>query len=794
MKNLRYSVVLFLILVFSGLAMAQRVPPKPDKPGRDTKDKTLSPYFFVKSDDPSIDQLPLKSTAVHVDIAGVIANVEVTQVYKNTGKRPIEAIYIFPASTRAAVYAMKMTIGKRTIIAKIMEREKARKKYEQAKAQGKSASLLEQQRPNVFRMNVANILPGDVIRVELKYTENLVPTDGTYEFVYPTVVGPRYSNAKECRVPKSGDWVSNPYTHQGKKPTYTFDIGVDIQGGMPVADVKCPSHKVNIAFDGPNTATIRLAKAEKFGGNRDFILKYRLKGRKVQSGLLLYHGRRENFFLAMLQPPKRVKPRQIPKREYIFIVDVSGSMNGFPLDISKRLLRELIGSLRPSDRFNVLLFAGTSALMAPRSVRANKKNIKKAIYVINNQHGSGGTELLPAMDRALSLPRVEGVSRTIVILTDGYVTMEKQAFDLIRKKLGRANFFAFGIGSSVNRFLIEGIAHTGMGEPFIVTNPADAMPAARRFRKYILSPVLTSIKLTTPGFDTYDVIPENIPDLFAERPIIVFGKYRGKAKGRMKIHALTARGRFSQVLKVKAFNPQKANIALKYLWARHKIAELSDYAGLVSMGYGRGSNAADLKSKITALGLKYNLLTRYTSFIAIDRRIRLKDGKAVTVKQPLPMPQGVSDLAVGSGTYRGAGGASKDMKFSEAARPRFMKLKPVHRPGLAKALINRPVINKKCRLGKISVDTKGGAMDARAIRRVIHRHLAGIRHCCMGIAKKHGKLMIILFVDKSGRVVKVRLRGRTVFSRIKRCFTKLFSRIRFPASKRPFKIKIIMKY
>src|SRR4030065_2753024 len=201
--------------------------------------KTLSPYFFIKSDDSGVDQLPLKSTSADVKVVGVIADVIVAQVYKNEGKKPLEAIYIFPASTRAAVYGMKMTIGKRTIIAKIQEREEARRQYEQAKQEGKSASLLEQQRPNVFQMNVANILPGDVIQVELKYTELLVPTDGIYEFVYPTVVGPRYSNQPAETALPSQMWVENPYLHQGGSPPYTFDIMTKLVAGLPIQNIAC---------------------------------------------------------------------------------------------------------------------------------------------------------------------------------------------------------------------------------------------------------------------------------------------------------------------------------------------------------------------------------------------------------------------------------------------------------------------------------------------------------------------------------------------------------------------------
>ena len=475
---LRSMVFLFLAasILFGTTGIAQQ---------KESDDKTLSPYFFVKSDDPSVDRLPLKATSAAVSISGVIADVKVTQMYKNEGSHALEAIYVFPASTRAAVYAMKMTIGERTINAKIKKRNEARQEYEQAKQQGKSASLLEQQRPNVFQMNVANIMPGDVVRVEMSYTELLVPTDKVYEFVYPTVVGPRYSNQPASDAPSPDKWIQNPYLHESEAPPYTFDINVNIAAGMPIQKLFCTSHKVDVHYHGNSTASIDLEPTEKAGGNRDYILKYQLAGEQVDSGLLLYQGAKENFFLLMLQPPKRVTLAQIPGREYIFIVDVSGSMHGFPLDISKNLLKDLIGNLRSEDRFNVVLFAGGSTVMSETSVAANSGNIARALNVINNQQGGGGTELLPALKRALALPKAEGFSRTIVIATDGYVSVEEEAFDLIRNNLDNANMFAFGIGSSVNRHLIEGMAHVGQGEPFLITKPEEASAKAEAFRKLI---------------------------------------------------------------------------------------------------------------------------------------------------------------------------------------------------------------------------------------------------------------------------------------------------------------------
>ncbi|HPJ95953.1 MAG TPA: VIT domain-containing protein [Syntrophales bacterium] len=630
-------IILGIVVSLIGLSTASSQP-------ESSADRTLSPYFFVQSEDASVDQLPLKSTMADVQIAGVIADVRVAQVYKNEGKTPLEAIYVFPASTRAAVYGMKMQIGKRTIEAKIKEREQARKDYEDAKNQGKNASLLEQQRPNVFQMNVANIMPGDVILVELKYTELLVPEDRVYEFVYPTVVGPRYTNQDAATAPASEHWIQNPYLRQGDAPTYDFDIHVNLATGMPIRDLACPSHKVDAVYADASRVAVELAAGEKTGGNRDYILRYRLDGDRIQSGLLLHEGEKENYFLLMMQPPQRIASGDIPGREYIFIVDVSGSMHGFPLDISKKLMSDLIGSLRPADRFNVLLFAGGSSLLAEESLPATTDNIRRAISHIENQTVGGGTEILPALKRVLALKHGKNTSRTLIVVTDGYVTVEEEVFDLIRKNLGQANLFAFGIGSSVNRHIIEGMARCGQGEAFVVVNPGEATEKAARFRKMIQSPVLSQVKVDFNGFETYDAEPLTLPDVLAERPVVVFGKWRGKAAGIITLKGMTGRGPYSESIEVGKAKATKEHSALRYLWARQRITLLSDYNNL----------RTDEKRirEITALGLTYNLLTAYTSFVAVDTEVR-NNGQTTTVKQPLPLPQGVSEYAVGGSMVKG---------------------------------------------------------------------------------------------------------------------------------------------
>lgn len=277
-------------------------------------EKTLSPYFYIENGDPSIDRLPLKETKVDITISKVIADVTVTQKYTNEGEKPINASYIFPASTRAAVHGMKMIIGDNVIIARIKEKNEAKIEFEAAKKEGKSASLLEQHRPNVFSMNVANIIPGDLVEIELRYTELLVPTDGTYEFVYPTVVGPRYSNIPESAASGSDEWIKNPYLKtDGEDQTY-LDIKTTISTGIPIQDLHCNSHKTHINWEGETMVQVELEPTERHGNNRDYILAYRLTGEKITSGLMLYEGKDENFFLLMAQPPDHLRTEDIPER------------------------------------------------------------------------------------------------------------------------------------------------------------------------------------------------------------------------------------------------------------------------------------------------------------------------------------------------------------------------------------------------------------------------------------------------------------------------------------------------
>jgi Ca-activated chloride channel family protein len=632
-RSIRWTafVLAFCALLAPLDTAAQDAPPPADK--------TLSPFFFVEGGDPAVDRLPLKDTRVDVAIAGVIADVTVRQVYENLGTRPIHARYIFPASTRAAVYGMTMTVGDVRTVARIRERTQAAREFEAAKRDGKSASLLEQSRPNVFSMKVANVLPGDTISVELKYTELLVPTDGVYEFVYPTVVGPRYSEKRASQASPGDEFVAAPYTHEGEAPRSEFHLSGVVSTGVPFRELGSPSHQLVVRASAPGRAEVTVADSDRWSGNRDFILRYRLAGPQIASGVLLYQGRNENFFLLMAEPPQAVQPDQVPPREYIFVLDVSGSMHGFPLDTAKKLMGDLATVLQPSDTFNIVVFAAGSETFSPVSVPATPGNLGRALQFIGQKIGGGGTQLLAALERAVAIPRHGEVSRSIVLVTDGYIEAESDVFDYIRGQLDDVNFFAFGIGTSVNRFLIEGIARAGLGEPFIVTEPSSAAAAAGRFRRYIDTPVLTGIDVTFSGLDTYDVEPKKIPDLFARRPIVVFGKWRGSAAGSIEISGKTGRGEYRTSIAVSPASADARHGALRQLWARTRIADLSDF--------GPRAPTEERIAEITSLGLTYRLLTRYTSFVAVQEIVRRTTEDAEDVDQPLPLPAGVSDLAVG---------------------------------------------------------------------------------------------------------------------------------------------------
>jgi Ca-activated chloride channel family protein len=724
-------------------------------------DRTLAPYLYVAGGDPATERLPLRETSARIEIAGVIAHVGVRQVFENGGSKPIEAVYVFPASTRAAVHGMRMKIGARVIEAHIDRRQAAREDYEAAKAQGRHASLLEQERPNVFTMNVANLMPGDRVEVALDYSELLVPEDAVYELVYPTVVGPRYAGGAD---PAKDGWMANPHLPAGQAAPYKFDLGVHLETGVPLRALASPSHAIDVSYASPSSADVKLRSSDGGGGDRDFVLRYRLAGDKIETGVLLSprDAAGDGYFALMMEPPQRPTPNQIPPREYVFLLDVSGSMHGFPLDTAKALMHKLLGQLRPLDLFDLALFSGANYVMSPHgSIAATPANVASALELVERQTGGGATELMGGLEAAYGIPRPEktGTSRTVVVVTDGYVGVEAQAFRFIRERLDQANLFAFGIGTSVNRALIEGMARAGQGEPFVVLRSEKAAAQAERLRATIEQPVLTRVAVTFDGFATAEVSPAKVPDLMARRPLVLFGKYHGEPGGHIQVAGLGGGGApFSKTIEIRKGSESARNQALEWLWARSWVATLDDER---HMGAGK-----PVEEAITDLGLGHSLLTPFTSFVAVDQQ-QIVNGNGTpptTVRQPLPMPAGVPNTAVdesaskaaNKGYGSGALGRAAPMAAPVAEAPpppTFMdKRKAEKRPSKDDGDRDDAPRSPAAPALSLHGETAAGLGDTAPLRAALEARLQAVRQGCPARA---GKVVLRLHVDATGKVVAV---------------------------------------
>jgi Ca-activated chloride channel family protein len=362
-----------------------------------------------------------------------------------------------------------------------------------------------------------------------------------------------------------------------------------------------------------------------------------------------------------------------------------------------------------------------------------------------------------------------------VIATDGYVAVEEKAFDLIRNNLGDANVFTFGIGSAVNRHLIEGMARVGMGEPFVITKPDEAPEKAKKFRQLILSPVLTRVKVDFRRFDAYDVEPPFIPDVLAERPITVFGKWRGNPSGSIRITGLSGTHPYDASVQVERVKPLESNPSLRYLWARHRISLLSDYNLL-------RPNDERVK-EVTSLGLTYNLLTAYTSFVAIDSQVRLVDGQAVTVKQPLPLPQGVSNYAAGEAAKMAAP-SSAAFGIVQAQRQYSKNAADKQEAAVDESKTAEEERNQKTlRLIRIEVS---GDLTETSVRSAVMKQMDAINRCLKkaGIEKPSlkGEGVFALLVGPDGRAKEGRVeKGTTTSDDLSRCILEILKAIRFPA-------------
>lgn len=598
-------------------------------------------------------QCPLEHTDVQVEVSGFVARVTLTQRFGNPYTEPIEAVYTFPMSDRAAVDTMLMKVGNRVIRGDVKEREEAQRIYRQARDAGKTASLLDQERPNIFTQSVANILPGNNIEITISYVEYLKYDDSEYEFSFPMVVGPRYipgnvtsPNADPRKagpnatgqVPDAGR-INPPITPEGTRAGHDISLSVRVDAGMPLQEIHSELHDVDVKTNG-NIATVSLKQKNEIP-NRDFVLKYRVAGQDIGDAVLTHAGAKGGFFTLVLQPPARVTPQQATPKEMIFVIDCSGSMSGFPIEKAKATMKLCIEAMNPNDTFNLVTFAGGLGYCFDMVVPNTPANQRKALDYLANLQGGGGTEMMKAINAALGGPHDPERLRIVCMMTDAYIGNDMEILDAIQKNAKDTRVFSFGIGNSINRFLIDGMARAGRGEAEVVTLESDGDAAAERFHERIHSPVLTDITVDFGGLNVSEVFPDvsAIPDLFSAKPVILTGRYTGPGNGTITVRGETAAGPFERTIDVNLPAAEPAHDVLAPLWARKRIDWLMEQDWL---GIQHGNPNKDVKGDITQLGLEFNLVTQYTSFVAVEERVVTEGGKPKTVEVPVEMPDGVS--------------------------------------------------------------------------------------------------------------------------------------------------------
>ncbi|MGA9770704.1 MAG: VIT and VWA domain-containing protein [Blastocatellia bacterium] len=601
-------------------------------------------------------ECPLKHTDVKAEISGFLSRVVVTQEFENPFKDKIEAVYTFPLPPNAAVDDMTMRVGDRTVRGKIKRREEARAVYEAARRAGNVASLLDQERPNIFTQSVANIAPGEKVSVTISYVETLKYEDGSYEFVFPMVVGPRYVPGAPTGK-QGGGWspdtthvpdasrITPPVAAKGTRAGHDISIEVALDAGVPLDGLKSTNHEVDSERLTAHSAFVRLRKGNEIP-NKDFILRFDVAGRKIEDAVLTHraaHGASsEGFFTMLLQPPDRVTAEDVTPKEIVFVIDTSGSMSGFPLEKAKEAMKLALDGLYPQDTFNLITFAGDTHILFPQPVSATRENLRKAQEFLESRQGGGGTEMMKAIRAALDPSDAQDHIRIVCFMTDGYVGNDMEIVSEIQKH-PNARVFSFGIGQSVNRFLLDKMAEQGRGEVAYVSLNDDGSAAARAFHERVRSPLLTDISIDWAGLPVTDIYPKRLPDLFSAKPVIVCGRYTSGAQGVIKLKGKVAGRDFTREITVELPESESRRDVLATLWARTRIDDLmsQDYAGIQS-----GSARPDVQESITALGLNYRLMTQFTSFVAVEEMTVTEGGEPRRVDVPVEMPEGVSHEGV----------------------------------------------------------------------------------------------------------------------------------------------------
>jgi Ca-activated chloride channel family protein len=593
------------------------------------------------------DSVPLVHTDVALDVRGLVASATVTQQYVNSNAEPIEAVYVFPLPHDAAVYDMEIRIGNRVTRSTIREREEAKRVYEAAKSEGKRAALVEQERPNIFTASVANIMPGDHVDVRLRYVEPLRWEDGTMRLVFPMVVGPRYIPGTQAVGHAGTGWsfdtnavsdasrITPPVRHPENRSGHDISLTVDLDTGFEPASIKSVSHTINVQSLPNGRQHVELAAGTTIP-NKDFVLEIQQpKSAEPKTALFLspVTDSGEVSFLLAAYPPT-VQPTDRMPVEMLYMIDVSGSMTGTSIEQAREALLQALDRLRPCDRFGILEFSSGFGEFSADPLPAIPQNLEAARNYVKHLEAGGGTEMLPALLHLMRKLQTPGYLRHIVLLTDGDLGNEEQIFAALRSDLGDARLYTVGIGSAPNIFLATKMAQFGRGTFTHIADINEISEQMGRLFASIESPVLTDVNLSFDGVEVTDVYPHRPPDLFLHQALLIYGRiYKGHAG---TVH-LTARAGSTPYETTIAFDASKATFhpGITTMWARQRVEEMMDQW--------RGSDESgqkEIRDSVIAHAIRYRLVTRFTSLVAVEEVVANVGGQSNTVAVPTELPSG----------------------------------------------------------------------------------------------------------------------------------------------------------
>ncbi len=628
-------------------------------------DDSGSGRMQVLGDEGVIGELPLEHTSVVIDVSGNLQRATVRQVYGNPYDDVIEAVYTFPLPQSGAVDRMNMWIGDRLIKGEIHERELARQIYDQAIQSGQTASLLEQERPNIFTQTVGNILPGDSIVIEISYVAPVEYDDGQYEIVFPMVVGPRFvppgdlvrtifGNIQTMTSVDDADRITPPVVPEGTRTGYDIDLTLNLNPGVPIQSYRSLNHEIDTSISWNGTFSVRLKNEDEIP-NRDFVFDYTTAGDRIESGVIATNGELGGHFMMILQPDADIDIDEITPKEMFFVVDCSGSMSGQPMDVAKETVRQFVRGMNPNDTFQIMRFSETASSMSRTPLPNTPENVEKGIQYINAMSGTGGTMMIEGIRSAIGYPEDPDRMRFVIFLTDGFIGNESEILGELQSTLGEnTRLFSIGVGSSPNRYLIEGLAEEGRGHAYYVGLNEDPEDAVASIYQKINDPYLVGINIDWGDLQVHDIYPSRIPDLYAGEPLVIVGQYDGSGSGTVHLSGTVAGERWSQDLDVNLPAHQDANDVVATLWARNRIHDLNRQ---MYDSYGYVAQDQDIIDQITDTALDYQIMSDYTSFVAVSEEVRTDPdtGEPVTVQVPVNMPEGVSYQGVFGDELDGSG-------------------------------------------------------------------------------------------------------------------------------------------